>query len=124
MVASRASRVVFALILVTLGAWARADSCTECKSECDHGEKAMECVSEAMDNSAGNAACAALIVACIARCSCPDPARVQACFSEATKRHSERAMSCLRQFPTNPTGCTDQNNENYQSEVARCRVDP
>jgi hypothetical protein len=114
---------LLALIALTAGGGVRADSCTECKAQCNQSEAVNECNTEAREPGQF-IPCAALLAKCIERCTCPAPERVQACISGATNRHSERAMSCLRQFPTNPTGCMDQNNKNYQSEMTRCKVDP
>jgi len=112
-----------AILLSSIKSVGFADSCAECKKTCNTNEKTQTCLSEA-NEAGGFTACGAMVAACIARCSCPDPERVRECVVNATSRHSERASACLREFPTNPTGCMDHNNLIYQGEVARCKASP
>lgn len=114
---------VLCLLALTAGGVVRADSCAECKARCNTSEAMQTCLSEA-NEPGGFAGCGVGLASCIARCTCPDPGLVQQCIAAATKRHSDRALACLRQFPTNPTGCGDRNNRNYESEVANCKVSP
>jgi hypothetical protein len=114
---------VVAALLICFGDSGVADSCADCRRECNISERTQECLSEA-DEAAGFATCGALVATCMARCTCPDPERVQVCVSGATRRHDERSVACIRQFPTNATGCLDQNNQTYHNEVERCKSNP
>lgn len=117
------TRLFFAALLIGFGGIVSADSCSDCKTNCNTSEQAQACVSVAEENG-GYATCGALIAACAARCECPDPKRVHTCVFDAYKRHNEREGTCFRQFPTNPTGCLDQINRTYKDELASCKNNP
>ena len=110
------------VFLCALGV-ARSDSCEECKAECDHGEKAMECLAEA-NEAPGSAACGALMATCRTHCTCPDPEKVSTCIAGAKATHESSAGTCRIQYPDNPTGCMDQNNQNLNNAIALCKVEP
>lgn len=114
---------LLAIIALGFGSFVRADTCSECKKECNTSEQSQSCVSEA-NEPGGYAGCGALIAACIARCSCPDPNKVQACILLADRRYSDRTLACLHQYSSNPTGCTDQSRQTYFSDVANCKTNP